>query len=283
MQADQYCRDKIAKPGSSYYYSLLYTPKNKVADVTAIYAYQEEITQSVLHCGDREIAQTKLNWWAEELQRCFNQKPQHPVSHALQAAIRNYMLPIEYFEELLDGARMRLAHDIYNSYDQMKLDCYRLGGAPSLLVTEILGYNDRSTQRFSEDLGIALQLTDNIHRLRMNTLQGNICIPLDEMQAHNIQPDDVLKKETPEKMKNLLTTQGQRARAHFKQAASHLLASEQRSQLPRIILGNLQIALLDTIESDGFRLTEHQVDLTPLRKFWIAWRTQLNPGHRLFQ
>jgi len=32
-------------------------------------------------------------------------------------------------------------------------------------------------------------------------------------------------------------------------------------------------ALLDEIERDGFHVLKQRISLTPLRKFWIAWKT----------
>jgi phytoene synthase len=34
-------------------------------------------------------------------------------------------------------------------------------------------------------------------------------------------------------------------------------------------------ALLDEIGRDGFRVLSRRISLTPLRKFWIAWKTWL--------
>ena len=34
-------------------------------------------------------------------------------------------------------------------------------------------------------------------------------------------------------------------------------------------------ALLDEIARDGFRVLSRRTSLTPLRKFWIAWKTWL--------
>jgi phytoene synthase len=31
--------------------------------------------------------------------------------------------------------------------------------------------------------------------------------------------------------------------------------------------------LLSEIRSDGYRVLEHRVALTPIRKLWIAWKT----------
>ena len=32
-------------------------------------------------------------------------------------------------------------------------------------------------------------------------------------------------------------------------------------------------ATLNEIELDGYRVLEHRVKLTPLRKLWLAWKT----------
>jgi phytoene synthase len=34
--------------------------------------------------------------------------------------------------------------------------------------------------------------------------------------------------------------------------------------------------LLDEIERDGFHVLTRKTSLTPLRKFWIAWRTWIS-------
>ena len=38
-------------------------------------------------------------------------------------------------------------------------------------------------------------------------------------------------------------------------------------------MANIYRSLLDEIESDGYRVLERRVSLTPLRKLWITWRT----------
>ena len=38
-------------------------------------------------------------------------------------------------------------------------------------------------------------------------------------------------------------------------------------------MAEIYSSILDEIELDGFRVLEHKVKLTPLRKLWLAWRT----------
>jgi phytoene synthase len=38
-------------------------------------------------------------------------------------------------------------------------------------------------------------------------------------------------------------------------------------------MASIYRALLDEIERDGYRVLDRRIALTPLRKFWIAWKT----------
>jgi phytoene synthase len=59
---------------------------------------------------------------------------------------------------MLDGVEMDLHYDAYPSFKELSLYCQRVGSAVSLLGTEILGYEDRRTPQFANNLGMALQL-----------------------------------------------------------------------------------------------------------------------------
>ncbi len=67
--------------------------------------------------------------------------------------------------------------------------------------------------------------------------------------------------------------QAERARGFYREAFAALPASAWRAQRPGLIMAAIYSTLLDEIEDDGFRVLQHRVALTPLRKLWIAWRT----------
>ena len=52
-----------------------------------------------------------------------------------------------------------------------------------------------------------------------------------------------------------------------------LPAVDRRTQRPGLIMAQIYRALLAEIERDEFRVLTQRTSLTPLRKFWIAWRT----------
>ena len=48
------------------------------------------------------------------------------------------------------------------------------------------------------------------------------------------------------------------------------------AQRPGLIMAAIYRTLLEEIERDGFRVLTQRTSLTPLRKFWIAWKTWIS-------
>jgi phytoene synthase len=108
MTPDDYCQQKAAQSGSSFYYSFLFLPPNKRRAITALYAFCREVDDVVDECPDAQIAATKLAWWRHELASVYRGSPQHPVTLALQSAQREFDLPEEQLQEIIDGMEMDL-------------------------------------------------------------------------------------------------------------------------------------------------------------------------------
>ncbi|WP_455203070.1 squalene/phytoene synthase family protein, partial [Kaarinaea lacus] len=160
MTPEEYCQDKAASSGSSFYYSFLFLPAPQRKAITALYAFCREVDDVVDECSDTNIARTKLQWWRETMQQTFNGRPQHPVQKALASAIDQYPLPLEHFLEIIDGMEMDLVNHRYNTFKDLSLYCYRAASVVGLLAAEIFGYQDRNTKKYAHNLGMAFQLTN---------------------------------------------------------------------------------------------------------------------------
>src|SRR5210317_1204657 len=100
MSPDEYCQNKAAASGSSFYYSFLFLPAEQRRAIMALYAFCREVDDVVDECSDRDVARRKLDWWREEIAACFSGQPKHPVTSALASALQSYNLPAEYFQEI---------------------------------------------------------------------------------------------------------------------------------------------------------------------------------------
>ena len=192
MTPEQYCQEKTAKSGSSFYYSFRFLSKSRRLAITALYAFCREVDDIADECMDLSVAKTKLNWWRSEIERLYQNQPQHPVAKALLAAIHTYQLDAEHFMEIIDGMEMDLNFNRYQDFKQLQLYCYRVASVVGLLSAQIFGFKNRKTLKFAHDLGMAFQLTNIIRDVGEDARRNRIYLPLDELAKFGVSEDDLL-------------------------------------------------------------------------------------------
>ncbi len=273
MSPDEYCQNKAAASGSSFYYSFLFLPAEQRRAIMALYAFCREVDDVVDECSDRDVARRKLDWWREEIAACFSGQPKHPVTSALASALQSYNLPAEYFQEIIDGMNMDLEQQRYESFSELALYCHRVAGVVGLLSAEIFGYQQRDTLKYAESLGTAFQLTNIIRDVREDAERGRIYLPLDELLEYRINPHDLLKDDVNNALPPLLSFQAERANSYYQRALGQLPDQDRYAQRSGLIMTAIYQKLLNEIEADGYQVMQHRIRLTPLRKLWIAWTT----------
>jgi len=273
MTPDQYCQEKAAKSGSSFYYSFLFLTAEKRQAITALYAFCREVDDVVDECNDPAIAKSQLQWWHNETEQLFKGKPTHPVTRALNTALKTFNLKQEHLQEIITGMEMDLETSHYHSFEDLMLYCHRAAGVVGLLAVEIFGYEQADTLKFAENLGIAFQLTNIIRDIREDAQRNRIYLPANELEQFQVQPQDLIANRTLDQVRNLIQYQVERAQDYYQRAFSFLPATDRYQQRSSLIMANIYQALLKEIIHDNYRVIDHRIKLTPLRKLWIAWRT----------
>ncbi len=268
-----YCQEKASSSGSSFYYSFMFLPPERRQAITALYAFCREVDDVVDECHDLQVAQTKLDWWRNEVRQVFGGQPQHPVGQALKDVIQRFPLPMEQLLEIIDGMQMDLSQTRYLDWKALNLYCYRVASVVGLLSAEIFGYTNRQTLKYAHDLGLAFQLTNIIRDVGEDARRGRIYLPIDELQRFNVPARQILDGEHSDNFRALMAFQAERARQLYDQAFAQLPAEDRKAQRPGLIMAAIYRTLLDEIEADGFLVLDRRTSLTPLRKIWIAGRT----------
>lgn len=276
MTPDEYCQQKAAQSGSSFYYSFLFLEPQRRRAITALYAFCREVDDVVDECADPQIAAAKLAWWRVEVGRIYGGQPEHPVGRALQPNVVQFRLPQELLLEIIDGMQMDLQQSRYLDFKGLQLYCYRVAGVVGLLAAEIFGYQDRATLRYAHHLGLAFQLTNIIRDVGEDARRGRIYLPIDDLQQFGVPASDVLDGKHSDGFTRLIQFQIDRAQGFYDQALKALPAVDRKSQKSGLIMAAIYRTLLDEIRRDGCRVLAHRIALTPLRKLWIAWRTSLS-------
>ena len=273
----QYCQDKAAASGSSFYYSFLFLPQERRRAITALYAYCREVDDVVDECSDPGVARTKLLWWRDEVARLYDGKPQHPVSRALADVIQPCGITQEQLLTVIDGMAMDLEYNRYPDFDTLKLYCHRVAGVVGLMSARIFGYTDPRTLEYAAELGLAFQLTNIIRDVGEDARRNRVYLPLDELARAGLDASVIVhgKAQDHPAFRPLMEQQVARAEAAYDSAFAKLPAQDRKAQIPGIIMAAIYRTLLGEIRADGCRVLSHRTSLTPVRKLWIAWKTWL--------
>ncbi len=274
MSPQQYCQEKAAASGSSFYYSFLFLPKPRREAITALYAFCREVDDIADECTDFQVARTKLNWWRGEIDNLYQGQPQHPVTKALAPAVAAYDLSAEHFHEIIDGMEMDLEYNRYQDFKQLQLYCYRVASVVGLLSASIFGYRNRDTLKYAHDLGMAFQLTNIIRDVGEDARRNRIYLPLDELARFGVLEDDILHSRESEQVRQLLEFQIERAESFYDRALNALPAEDRKQQRTGLIMTAIYRTLLREIKAGGAQqVLNARISLTPLRKLWLAWTT----------
>ena len=280
MTPDQYCQQKAASSGSSFYYSFRFLPELKRRAITALYAFCREVDDVVDECHDEAIAHTTLNWWRQEVANLYAGHAQHPVTRALLPLLDEFNLAEEYLLEIIDGMEMDLRYSSYQSFRDLSLYCYRAASVVGLLSAEIFGFEDRRTLKYAHDLGMAFQLTNILRDVREDAQRGRVYLPADELEQFGVSLQDLHRPLTTDAVRALFQHQADRAREYYQKAFNQLPEQDRYRQRTGLIMAEIYQTLLEEIADDGYRVLEHRIKLPPLRKLWLAWRTSRREGKR---
>jgi 15-cis-phytoene synthase len=274
MTPKQYCQEKAAKSGSSFYYSFMFLPKQKREAITALYAFCREVDDVVDESTELKVAQVKLAWWKDEVRNLYLKKPIHPVTKALEPVIQQFQLDEEHFHEIIDGMEMDLNFNRYEDFKQLQLYCYRVASVVGILSAQIFGFENRKTLKFAHDLGMAFQLTNIIRDVGEDARRNRIYLPLDELAKFNVTEVDILKSRESDAVKRLLDAQIERAEMYYDKALNELPAEDKKSQRVGLIMTGIYRTLLREIKADGAeKVLNARISLGTLRKLWIAFST----------
>jgi 15-cis-phytoene synthase len=278
MTPEQYVQDKAAKSGSSFYYAFLFLPPTRRAAITAFYAFCREVDDVVDEAMDPSVAAIKLAWWRKEVATSFAGQPSHPVMKALAPHVSAFDIRLEHLLNVIDGCQMDLDQSRYLDFAGLARYCHLVAGVVGEVAATIFGRTEATTTAYAHQLGLAMQLTNIIRDVGDDARLGRIYLPVSELKQFDVKAQEILNRGYSERFTALMKFQAERAHRCYDEAFALLPAADARTQKPGVMMANIYRTLLREIEVDNFQVLHQRTSLTPLRKLWIAMRTNWR-GH----
>jgi len=277
MTPEQYVQDKAVQSGSSFYYAFQFLPPPRRAAITAFYAFCREVDDVVDEVSDPTVAATKLAWWRKEVAETFAGRPSHPAMQALVPHIAPYAIEARHLVAVIDGCQTDLEQTRFLDYAGLQRYCHLVAGIVGEVAANIFGRTSDDTVQYAHRLGLAMQLTNIIRDVGDDARRGRIYLPVSELQQFDVKAHEILNRAAPygysERFTALMKFQAERAHRLYDEALALLPEADRRPQKPGLMMANIYRTLLREIESEDFRVLHQRISLTPVRKLWIAMRT----------
>jgi phytoene synthase len=278
MTPEQYVHQKAARSGSSFYYAFLFLPPRRRLAITAFYAFCREVDDVVDEATELSVAGAKLAWWQQEVAVAFGGAPSHPVMRALMPMTKEFGIEQAHLEAVIRGCRVDLEQNRFIDFPALSGYCHLVAGVVGEVACNIFGRQLPQTVDYAHRLGLAMQLTNIIRDVGDDARRGRIYLPISELQQFGVKAHELLARQRPwgysDRFTALMSFQAQRAHRLFDEAFALLPAEDRSRQRPGLMMANIYRNLLREIEAQGFQVLHQRTSLTPLRKLWIAAKTQ---------
>ena len=273
MTPEQYAQEKAAASGSSFYYAFLFLPPQRRAAITAFYAFCREVDDVVDEVSDPMVAANKLAWWRSEVQRAFAGQAQHPALQALMPHASSYGITAQHLLAVIEGCEMDLSQSRYLDYIGLQRYCHLVAGIVGEVAANIFGRTQDATVQYAHRMGLAFQLTNIIRDVGDDARRGRIYLPINELQRFDVKAHEVLNRVYSERFTALMRFQIERAHQTYDEALALLPEADRRAQKPGLMMANIYRTLLREIDAGGCQVLHQRISLTPVRKLWIAMKT----------
>jgi 15-cis-phytoene synthase len=288
------CRGITRSNAKNFYYAFLVLPKRKREALCAVYAFMrrcDDITDDPsLSFEERRF---KLDSWLDALHRVQQGQPSDdPILLALTDAQRRYTIPAGLLDELAMGTAMDVvgheaeSHDApsssnpavagltvqYQTFDDLKVYCYRVASVVGLVCIHIFGYRDPAAESLAEQCGLAFQLTNIIRDVKEDASMGRVYLPAEDLAKFDLSAAELLSTPDAVRFRPLLALEADRARELY-QAGDRLIPYISEDSQPALwVLVNIYRRLLEKITLRQYDVFSGKVSLTVSEKLRVLGR-----------
>lgn len=269
------CRLITKREAKNFFYAFITLPSQKRRAIYAAYAFCRHCDDAVDLDIPRKSKLEALSSLRNQLEAAYRDRPQGAVFTALAHSAQTYGIPEEYFQDVISGVEMDLTKNRYETFDELRLYCYRVASVVGLICLEIFGYKDAKAKEHAIDLGLAMQLTNILRDIQEDLNRDRIYLPQQEMKQYGYSEEDLRIGVRNDAQRRLMAFQVQRARDYFQEGVKLLPYLSPRSRACPAVLAQLYVHILDRIKGNDFNVFNGRISLSGREKVLVTATTWL--------
>ncbi len=201
-----------------------------------------------------------------------------PVFVALEDAILTFGLDMQLYIDVIDGCRMDIGTNRYETFEELSVYCRRVASAVGIICISIFGHSDRRAIKYADDLGIAFQLTNILRDVREDYANGRVYLPQSELSDFGVAETEFAGSHPSENLRELIRFQLDRARRYY-ESGERVIPLAIRGRQCLELMSGFYFRILEKIEENDADVLSHRVSLSTSEKLCITagtgWRWAL--------
>jgi squalene synthase HpnC len=227
-------------------------PRRLLSHFHSIYAYCRWADDLADETGGGGKALGLLRWWREELLRCYDGRPRHPVMVALCPTIRRYGIPPRPFLDLLFAFEQDQLIKHYQTLEQLLGYCRYSADPVGHLVLYLCECYSAENSTLSDQICTALQLANFWQDVARDYAIGRVYLPEEERRRFGYGDNDLRACRFTPAFADMLRYLVERTRVMFLRGLPLVgrVPTAVRADVELFVRGGL--AILRKIERQGF-------------------------------
>lgn len=270
----QECKRLNALHGKTYYLATLLLPMSKRPPVHALYGfarYADEIVDDLASTLSPQEKAVALRTWGDSVLADLRRGESNDlIGRALVDTVKNYSIPLDYFDAFMTSMEMDLTVSRYQTYDDLMKYVYGSAVVIGLEMLPILGYNDERAIEAATALGTAFQLANFIRDIDEDIERGRIYMPLDDLARFGVDEKMLLARRLTPEITEAIKFQIARVRELQAVAEAGIQYLDPISRPCIRAASELYCGIVDEIEANGYDVFTKRATTSQWRRMRVA-------------
>ncbi len=251
-QARAYCAHLARTHYENFSVASLLLPRRLAPHFHHLYAYCRWADDLGDETGGGQRALDLLAWWRDELMRCYDGSPRHPVMVALRETIMRFNIPPQPFLDLIAAFEQDQCVLVYDAFPQVVDYCRNSANPVGQLVLYLCECHDATRAALSDKICTGLQLANFWQDVSRDLDIGRVYLPGEDRARFGYGDDDLHARRFTPAFAQLMRFEVDRARQLFVEGLPlvELVPADVQTDIELFARGGL--AILGKIEEAGY-------------------------------
>lgn len=275
-EAQAWCKAYTKERAKNFYYAFAILPRDKRNAIYSAYAFSGLVDDIADELNDRDEQVRQLADARAKLHACRDGDREGELFTALGWTFDTFDVPIDFFEELVNGVEMDFTINRYATWDELYQYCYRVASMVGLICTSVFGTKGQPRAReYAIEMGIGLQIVNIMRDVKEDAARGRVYFPAEDLARFGLTAGDILACRYDERFAALMRFEGRRAHEYFRKGKRLLPLLDLRSRMCVNVLQGVYAELLRRIEKRNYDVMTGRVSMsTPAKlatigKLWV--------------